>query len=83
MNQCFNIVYLAGGFTHALNDVLHGAERERLCVSDRTAKHANPPRVCSGSMLSKKCTGAVGFAHWRAFSANAWLSVGLIGEHQG
>jgi hypothetical protein len=32
MNQCFNIVYLAGGFTHALNDVLHGAERERLGV---------------------------------------------------
>jgi hypothetical protein len=32
MNQCFNIVYLAGCFTHALNDVLHGAERERLGV---------------------------------------------------
>jgi Protein of unknown function (DUF2721) len=32
MSQCFNIVYLAGGFTHALNDVLHGAERERLGV---------------------------------------------------
>src|SRR5207344_3334974 len=32
MNQCFNIVYLAGGFTHALNDVSHGAERERLGV---------------------------------------------------
>ena len=31
MSQCFNIVYLAGGFTHALNDVLHAAERERFC----------------------------------------------------
>ena len=29
MSQCFNIVYLAGGFTHALNDASHGAERER------------------------------------------------------
>jgi len=26
------MVYLAGGFTHALNDVLHDAERERLGV---------------------------------------------------
>jgi hypothetical protein len=32
MSQCFNIVYLAGGFTLALNAVLHGAERERLGV---------------------------------------------------
>ena len=32
MSQCFNIVYLAGGFTHALNDVLH--ERERYVVPD-------------------------------------------------
>jgi Resolvase, N terminal domain len=32
MNQCFNIIYLAGVFTHALNDVLHGAKRERLGV---------------------------------------------------
>jgi hypothetical protein len=32
MSKCFNIVYLAGGFTHALKDVLHGAERERLGV---------------------------------------------------
>jgi hypothetical protein len=32
MSQCFNIVYLAGGFTHALNDALHGAERKRLGV---------------------------------------------------
>ena len=32
MSQCFNIVYLAGGFTHAPNDVLHGAERKRLGV---------------------------------------------------
>jgi hypothetical protein len=31
-SQCLNIVYLAGGFTHALNDVLHAAERERLGV---------------------------------------------------
>jgi hypothetical protein len=33
MSQCFNMVYLAGGFTHALNDVLRAAERERLGVS--------------------------------------------------
>jgi hypothetical protein len=33
MSQCFNIVYLAGGSTHALNDVLRAAERERLGVS--------------------------------------------------
>jgi hypothetical protein len=32
MSQCFNIVYLAGGFTNALNDVLHAAEREQLGV---------------------------------------------------
>src|SRR6478752_4682191 len=32
MSQCFNIVYLAGGFPHTLNDVLHAAERERLGV---------------------------------------------------
>jgi hypothetical protein len=32
MSQCFNIVYLAGGFTHALNEMLHAAERERLGV---------------------------------------------------
>jgi hypothetical protein len=31
-SQCFNIVYLASGFTHALNDLLHAAERERLGV---------------------------------------------------
>jgi hypothetical protein len=33
MSQCFNIVYLAGGLAHALNDVLHAAERERLSDS--------------------------------------------------
>src|SRR6266850_2395952 len=32
MSQCFNMVYLTGGFTHALNDVLHAAEREPLGV---------------------------------------------------
>jgi hypothetical protein len=31
-SQCFNIVYPASGFTHALNDMLHAAERERFGV---------------------------------------------------
>jgi hypothetical protein len=30
ISKCFNMVYLAGGFTCALNYVLRGAERERL-----------------------------------------------------
>jgi hypothetical protein len=32
MSKCFNIVYLAGGFPHAPNDVLHGVERARIGV---------------------------------------------------
>jgi hypothetical protein len=73
MSQCVNIVYLPGGLTHALNDVLHGAERERLGLPDRTAKHAIPPHVCFGSMLSKNAWRSS--LCWGAFSANARLGV--------
>jgi hypothetical protein len=44
MSQCFNMGYLAGGFTHALNDVLHAAERERLF------RHADVKRIIDHSL---------------------------------
>jgi hypothetical protein len=51
MSQCFNIVYLAGGFAHALNDMLHAAERERLGVPVRelAKDHSYPVRSFAGT----------------------------------
>jgi hypothetical protein len=52
MSQCFNMVYLADGFTHAVNDVLHAAERERLGVpvSKLAKEHWYPASIIGQSL---------------------------------
>ena len=66
MSQCFNMVYLAGGFAHALHNMLHVAEREPLGVA-----------VC---WLAKAAASPACGRRMTIFTASAWVRLTVISK---